>query len=353
MGQLEALIGGSHNDTYHLVYYQGAGGVYNESGAEKAYPTLKRSLVSNLISLFRIEITSKIETFAAANATVLMDGTCERRDVKVKRVPIIINSERDDDFYASILDHKMLCHHPNILTVYVVEYDDKHCYVALEKCPSTDVAANPTLMSKPDIEPIRIFSIDAFGCKSNLSRKFEHKSCDVVRGIFTLPQCFVAYVRGQHIVQMCINLSEGDGITFYEPVWRHGNHHLVAIDDDGYTFDFDITPLANSVHQNRFAAANVSIFDIISILRGLGDADMQLLARVSVFISKDPFTALTSSLQRDLVHKSLIKAILTGSLYVERAKAGVDFDLVGVRQLPKRHGGVDDGGFADLLIIIF
>ncbi|GJX65701.1 hypothetical protein Tco_0300044 [Tanacetum coccineum] len=43
------------------------------------------------------------------------------------------------------------------------------------------------------------------------------------------------------------------------------------------------------------------------------------------------------------VHKSLIKAILTGSLYVERAKAGADFDLVGVRQLPKRHGGVDDG----------
>ncbi|GJV67131.1 hypothetical protein Tco_1482640 [Tanacetum coccineum] len=62
----------------------------------------------------------------------------------------------------------------------------------------------------------------------------------------------------------------------------------------------------------------------------LGDADMQLLARVSVFISKDPFTALTSSLQRDLkieVHKSLIKAILTGSLYVERAKAGVDFGI--------------------------
>ncbi|GKG32217.1 hypothetical protein Tco_0427167, partial [Tanacetum coccineum] len=27
--------------------------------------------------------------------------------------------------------------------------------------------------------------------------------------------------------------------------------------------------------------------------------------------------------------------------------------LVGVRQLPKRHGGVDDGGFADLLLNIF
>ncbi|GKD94433.1 hypothetical protein Tco_1374270, partial [Tanacetum coccineum] len=120
----------------------------------------------------------------------------------------------------------------------------------------------------------------------------------------------------------------------------------------------------------------------------LGDADMQLLARVSVFISKDPFTALTSSLQRDLVmvilkpcaknqgmvitlerevvnhtysfyatssqvHKSLIKAILTDSLYVERAKVDVDFDFVGVRQLPKRHGGVDDGSFADLLLNFF
>ncbi|GKE75730.1 hypothetical protein Tco_1537771, partial [Tanacetum coccineum] len=34
----------------------GPGGAYNESGAEKAYPTLKLSLVSNLISLFSVMV---------------------------------------------------------------------------------------------------------------------------------------------------------------------------------------------------------------------------------------------------------------------------------------------------------
>ncbi|GKA71883.1 hypothetical protein Tco_0778099 [Tanacetum coccineum] len=38
----------------HLRNLKGAGGAYNESRAEKAYPTLKLSLVSNLISLFSV-----------------------------------------------------------------------------------------------------------------------------------------------------------------------------------------------------------------------------------------------------------------------------------------------------------
>ncbi|GJU15239.1 RNA-directed DNA polymerase, eukaryota [Tanacetum coccineum] len=104
-----------------------------------------------------IDITSKLETFNAANRTVLMDGTCGTREVKVKRVP---NSELDDDFRASILDHRMLCHHPNIVTIYSVVYDNIHCHVALEKCPfnlEQYVAANPTLMSYPDAEPLHIF----------------------------------------------------------------------------------------------------------------------------------------------------------------------------------------------------
>ncbi|GKB92357.1 serine/threonine-protein kinase/endoribonuclease IRE1a-like protein isoform X2, partial [Tanacetum coccineum] len=81
----------------------------------------------------RIVITTKLETFAAANGTVLMDGTWEELQDKVKRVTII-QSELDD-FSALILDHRMSCCHPNIVTVHDVEYDDTHCYVALEKCP--------------------------------------------------------------------------------------------------------------------------------------------------------------------------------------------------------------------------
>ncbi|GKC77593.1 retrovirus-related pol polyprotein from transposon TNT 1-94, partial [Tanacetum coccineum] len=72
--------------------------------------------------------------------------------------------------------------------------------------------------------------------------------------------------------------------------------------------------------------------------RGLENRGMVITLEKEVVNHTYSFYATSSH-----VYKSLIKSILTGSLYVERAKAGVDFDLVGVRQLLKRHGGVVDG----------
>ncbi|GJQ94478.1 RNA polymerase II second largest subunit [Tanacetum coccineum] len=51
---VKAEITDSKNEAAHWL--DGAGGAYNESGAKKAYPTLKLSLVSNLISLFSVMV---------------------------------------------------------------------------------------------------------------------------------------------------------------------------------------------------------------------------------------------------------------------------------------------------------
>ncbi|PWA76130.1 Leucine-rich repeat [Artemisia annua] len=54
----------------------------------------------------RIEITHSTKVVAAngTNNTVVLDGTYDEFEVKVKRVPVIENKQ--DDFHKSILDHR-------------------------------------------------------------------------------------------------------------------------------------------------------------------------------------------------------------------------------------------------------
>ena len=98
----------------------------------------------------------------APNGTVLVDGTCDGYQVKVKRIPIKNN---DKDFHDMIHNHTHVMSHPNIVTIYGVQDDDKYHNVALEKCAFSlkdYLAFRPGSMSKPDIEPTTIFRYNLY-----------------------------------------------------------------------------------------------------------------------------------------------------------------------------------------------
>ncbi|GKC44899.1 zinc knuckle CX2CX4HX4C containing protein [Tanacetum coccineum] len=74
--------------------------VYDESANLSTKTGGRSYFTPAVVDNRRIVITSKLETFAAPNGTVLMHGTWEELQVKVKRVPII-QSELDDFLMTS------------------------------------------------------------------------------------------------------------------------------------------------------------------------------------------------------------------------------------------------------------